>query len=87
MNITPEEHKALKDLSSRKEIVIQKVDKGNSVVILNKCDHIKRVNEMLLDIDEFKKLNVKSGKELKLLLKHEDKLVCFFLKGIKKIYW
>ena len=38
---------------------------------------------MLLDIDKFKKLNVKPGKELNLLLKHEHKLVSF-LKGIKK---
>ena len=37
---------------------------------------------MLSDIDKFKKLNVKPGKELNLLLKHEDKLVSF-LKGIK----
>ena len=42
------------------------------------------MTEMLWDIDKFKKLNVKPGKELNLLLKHEDKLVSF-LKGIKKI--
>ena len=82
-NITPDKLKALKDLSSRKEIIIQKACKGNSVVILNKCDYIKRMNEMLSDIDKFKKLNVKPGKKLNLLLKHEDKLVSF-LKGIKK---
>ena len=40
--------------------------------------------EMLSDIDKFKKLNVKPGKELNLLLKHEEKLVSF-LKGIKNI--
>ena len=82
-NITPDELKALKDLSSRKDIIIQKADKGNSVVILNKRDYIERMTEMLSDIDKFKKLNVKPGKELNLLLKHEDKLVSF-LKGIKK---
>ena len=38
---------------------------------------------MLLDIDKFKILNVKLGKELNLLLKHEDKLVSFS-QGIKK---
>ena len=74
LNITPDELKALKD------IIIQKADKGNSVVILNKRDYIEK---MLSDIDKFKKLNVKPGKELNLLLKHEDKLVSF-LKGIKK---
>ena len=41
------------------------------------------MTEMLSDIDKFKKLIVKPGKELNLLLKHEDKLVSF-LKGIKK---
>ena len=83
LNITPDELKALKDLSSRKDIIIQKADKGNSIVILNKRDYIERMTEMLSDIDKFKKLNVKPGKELNLLLKHEDKLVSF-LKGIKK---
>ena len=39
---------------------------------------------MLWDIEKFKKLNVKPGKELNLLLKHEDKLVSF-LKGTKNI--
>ena len=51
--------------------------------MLNKSDHIKRMTEMFSDIDKFKKLIVKPGKELNLLLKHEDKLVSF-LKGIKK---
>ena len=83
LNITPDELKALKDLSSRKDIIIQKADKGNSVVILNKRDYIERMTEMLSDIDKLKKLNVKPGKELNLLLKHEDKLVSF-LKSIKK---
>ena len=83
LNITPDELKALKDLSSRKDIIIQKADKGNSVVILNKTDYIKRMTEMLSDIDKFKKLILKPGKELNLLLKHKDKLVSF-LKGTKK---
>ena len=42
------------------------------------------MTEMLSDIDKFKILIVKPGKELNLLLKHEDKLVSF-LKGIKNI--
>ena len=41
------------------------------------------MTEMLSDIDEFKKLDVKPGKEFSLLLKYEDKLVTF-LKSIKK---
>ena len=41
------------------------------------------MTEMLSDIDELKKLDVKPGKELNLLLKHEGKLVSF-LKRLKK---
>ena len=84
LNITPDELKALKNLSSRKDNIIQNADKGYSVVILNKSDYIKRMTGMLSDIDKFQKLIVKPGKELNLLLKHEDKLVSF-LKGIKNI--
>ena len=52
LNITPDKLKALTDLSSGKDIIIQKADKGNSIVILNKSDYIKRMTEMLSDIDK-----------------------------------
>ena len=55
LNIMAEELKALKDLSSRKD-VIQKADKGNSVIVLNKPDYIKRMTEMLSNTDKFKKI-------------------------------
>ena len=77
LNITPDERKAFKDLSSRKDIIIEIADKGNSVVILIKSDYMKRMTEMLSDIENFKKLIVKPGKELNLLLKEEDKLFLF----------
>ena len=83
LHITLDELKALKDLSSRKDIIIQKVDKGDSVVIFDKSDYIK-MTEMLSDIGKFKKRIVKPGKEVNLLLKHGDKLVSF-MKGIKNI--
>ena len=64
LNITLGDLKALKDLSSRKDIIIEKEDKGNSVVILNKRDYIKRMTEMLSDIDKFKKLMSNLGRNL-----------------------
>ena len=45
LNITPDELKALKNLSSCKDIIIQEAGKGNSVVILNKSDFIKRLTD------------------------------------------
>ena len=77
LNITLDERKAFKDLSSRKDIIIEKAGKGNSVVILIKSDYMERMTEMLSDIENFKKLIVKPGKELNLLLKEEDKLFVF----------
>ena len=68
LNITLDGLKSLKDLSPCKEITILKADKGYSIVILNKCDYIKRMNEMLSNMYQFKKLNVKPKKELNLLL-------------------
>ena len=55
---------ALKDLSANNTLIIQKLDKGKSVVFLNTNDYIKRLNEMLSDSSKFKKLNVKPGKEI-----------------------
>ena len=75
LNINPNELTALKDLSSRKDIIIEKAGKGN--VILNKSDCMERMTEMLSDIENFKKLIVKPGKELNLLLKQKDKLFLF----------
>ena len=83
LNITPDELKVLKDLSSRKNIVIQKAHKDNSIVILNKKECRKRITEILLDVNKFQTLDHKSGKKLNLLLKHKEKLI-YFLKTIKK---
>ena len=41
LNISKEEHVALKGLSANNNLIIQKSDKGNSVVLLNRTDYIK----------------------------------------------
>ena len=81
LNISKEEHVALKGLSANNDLIIQKSDKGNSVVLLNRNDYIKRLNEMLSDSSKFKKLNVKAGKEI-VLLQQENRLTNF-LKKVK----
>ena len=84
LNISKEEHLALKRLSTNNDLIIQKSDKGNSVVLLNRNDYIKRLNEMLSDSSKFKKLNVKPGKEINFLLLQEDRLTNFLKKKVKK---
>ena len=77
LNIGKEGHMALKDLSANNDLIIQKSDKGNSLVLLNRNDCIKRLNEMLSDFSKFRKLNVKVGKEINFLLQQEDRLANF----------
>ena len=85
LNISKEEFLALKGLSSNKDIILQKADKGNSVVLVNKADYTKRMKELLSDGSKFKEITVEYGKEINLLLlllQHEGKLI-EFLKRVK----
>ena len=63
-NLTSSEFKALKRLSKNKDIVIQKADKGNTVVILDKCSYISAIEEILNDNSKFSKLDIPAGKEI-----------------------
>ena len=82
LNINKEEYLALKGLSSNKNIILQKADKGNSVVLVNKADYIKRMKELLSGVSKFKEITVEPGKEINLSLQHEGKLI-EYLKQIK----
>ena len=54
LNISKKEFLTLKGLSSNKDIILQKVDRGNSVVLVNEADYTKRTKELLTDISKFK---------------------------------
>ena len=82
LNITKEEFECLNNLSRRQELIIQKADKGNSVVILNKLDYKNRMKGILSDTSKFKKIDITPGKELNIILQQEDRLIKF-LKSIK----
>ena len=47
-------HKVLKNPHTNKDIVILKPDKGNGVVVLNKLDYIKGINDIINDKQKFK---------------------------------
>ena len=43
----------LQNLRKIKNIVIQKSDKGNSVVIVNKTDYLEKMENLLIDTQKF----------------------------------
>ena len=70
-NLSEKEYNALKSLLRNDAIIIQKSDKGNSVVILNKSDYQERMNELLNDESKFKKLKVKEGHDYNYIINQE----------------
>ena len=73
-NLTSPEFKALKRLSKNKDIVNQKADKGNSVVILDKCSYISAIKEILNDNSKFSKLDIPAGKEINHIVNLEKRI-------------
>ena len=73
-NLTSSEFKALKRLSKNKDIVIQKTDKGNTVVILDKCSHISGIEEILNDNSKISKLDIPASKEINHIVSLEKRI-------------
>ena len=70
-------HKVLKNLHKNKDIVILKPDKGNGVVVLNKLDYIKGINDIINDKQKFKELSTDPTIDREGKLQH-------FLRELKK---
>ena len=76
-NLSKEVFIALQNLSKNKNLIIQKSDKGNSVVIVDREDYIKKMNDILNDKKKFWKINMKDNTLLNFAInqeKHVDKL-------------
>ena len=55
-HLSDSEFQALKNLSHlKKEVIIQKSDKGNSVVLISKSDYIRYIEGILKDVRKLKK--------------------------------
>ena len=74
LNLSREEYNALKTLSSLKNIIIQKSDKGNSVVVMNRDDYINPMQTLISDLARFQILSVPENKDYNLMVK-EKRLV------------
>ena len=57
-NLSKKELESLKNLSKNPDIVIQKFDKGNSHVILDKKVYLEKMKQMLNKNDQFLKLSI-----------------------------
>ena len=68
INYPKEEVKALNNLVKNKDIVIQKADDDNNIVILSRSDYISKLSNILEDTSRFKRVNIKEGKALNHLI-------------------
>ena len=63
-NLAASKFKALRHLSKNKNIVTQKADKGNTIMILDKIVYISTIKEILNDHKKFSNLDIPAGKEI-----------------------
>ena len=74
-NLSKEELKALHNLRKQKHLVIQKADKGNTVVITEKNAYINKMKEIVSDTSKFEQINTEEDKQINFLLNSEKKVI------------
>ena len=70
-HLSKEEFLALQNLRKNKNIVIQKSDKGNSVVVVDKADYLDKMDNLLNDTRKFEKINLKNDGILNFAINQE----------------
>ena len=76
--LSKKEFIALQNLSKHKDLIIQKSDKCNSVVIVQRQDYLKKMNDVLSDQKKFSKVSLKDDTLLNFDIsqeKHVDKVL------------
>ena len=86
-NLPKEEFDALKILLKNKDIIVQKGDKGNTIVILNRKDCVCKMKKILNDKLKFQKVYIDHDKILNPLIHMENRVtdVLKNLRGKKEI--
>ena len=84
-NLFKEEYTALANLSKNKDIVIQKSDKDNSVVIVDKDTYIKRMENLLSDQKKIEKVTLKNDAFLNFVVNQEKHIDTIFKKLVDSI--
>ena len=73
-NFSEAELDTLENLTKNKNLVIQKADKDNTSVIINKNDYKTKIKDILSDSTKFKKLEIGENKQPNFLINSETKL-------------
>ena len=73
-NLPKEEFDALKIFLKRKDIIVQKADKGNTVVILNRKDYVCKMKNILDGKQKFQKVYIHHDKILNHLIHMENRV-------------
>ena len=73
-SLNKDEIVALKTLSKNKDLIIQKSDKGNSIVLINKSDYLDKMYNILSDSKKFGKSSAVDDKHLNFIIGIEKKL-------------
>ena len=81
-HLSNEEFEALKNLSANCNLIIQKADKGNSVVLVEKDVYIRHIEKILDDATKFEKAKIKKG-ILNFSTNHERR-INDYLKSLEK---
>ena len=77
-NLSTEEINLLKAFMRNKDIIIQKADKGNTVLITNKDKYIESVKRAISDSNKFVQLNITRDKYLNYIINVEKKFKQLF---------
>ena len=73
-NLTPDELESLNNLVQNGNIVIQKADKGNTVVICDKNSYVERMKELINDDSKFTDLNKVPSEWLSHIVRSEERV-------------
>ena len=74
-NLPKAKFDALKSLVKNKELIIQKAEKGNAVVLLNRKNYISRTKLILVDTSKFKKIQIDDSKVIIHLVYMKNEIV------------
>ena len=82
-NSSKDEFESLCKLKNENNLAIQKADKGNTIVILDKDSYLKSIETLLKDFSKFKKIPVAPNKDLIKDIINSEKRVTNLLKKLK----